>query len=109
MVSHTSGPMSLRTCPAEDDLVGEPATTLPTVGTTFVGTAGVGRSDLPDLPAAEVGLKPVAVEQWLDFIFVNFDTSARKHSAVNRLGWITCSHGRVASRGFRGWRCGVRS
>jgi choline monooxygenase len=39
--------------------------------------AGVGRSDLPDLPAAEVGLKPLAVEQWLDFIFVNFDTSAR--------------------------------
>ncbi|MEU9983101.1 aromatic ring-hydroxylating dioxygenase subunit alpha [Streptomyces sp. NPDC050856] len=38
--------------------------------------AGVDRHDLPDLPAAELGLKPLAVGEWLDFVFVHFDPAA---------------------------------
>ncbi|WP_344362166.1 aromatic ring-hydroxylating dioxygenase subunit alpha [Streptomyces gobitricini] len=38
--------------------------------------AGVDRRDLPDLSAEELGLKPLAVGQWLDFVFVHPDPGA---------------------------------
>lgn len=38
--------------------------------------AGTDRSELPDLPREELGLKPLRIASWLDFVFVNFDVSA---------------------------------
>lgn len=38
--------------------------------------AGKGRSELPDRAPAQLGLKPLAVGTWLDFVFVNFDVDA---------------------------------